>query len=330
MASIVPFPVRFELQEAQRVLNLEAEALKKLSQSLDDSFAKAVKILHDTKGRVVITGMGKSGHVARKIAATLSSTGTPALFVHPAEASHGDLGMISSKDSIVALSVSGETSELSDIIEYARRWSLPLIAVTQHSKSTLAEVATITLQLPNIEEACAIGLAPTTSTTMMMALGDALATTLMKYQGFSPENFGDLHPGGKLGQRLKRIRDLMHTGNEIPLASQNVSMKEALLVITSKGFGCVGLVDDNDGSLKGIITDGDLRRHMSSNLLDLPASEVMTTDPMAVEDHVLAQEVLALLNQYRRTNLFVIEMKEGKRMPIGIVHIHDFLRANMN
>jgi arabinose-5-phosphate isomerase len=329
MASVLSFPAKFELQEAQRVLNLEAQGLKILSQELDDSFTRAVKILHDTRGRVVVTGMGKSGHVARKIASTLASTGTPALFVHPAEASHGDLGMISSKDSVIALSLSGETSELSDIIAYVRRWSLPLIAITQHPKSTLAGVSTITIQLPQLEEACAIGLAPTTSTTMMMALGDAIATTLMKYRGFSPEDFSALHPGGKLGQRLKRIHELMHGGDKMPLISQDVCMKEALLVMTSKGFGCVGLID-NDGSLKGIITDGDLRRHMNSDLLKLSAAKVMTADPMTVEGHILAQEALALLNTTRRTNLFVVELKENKKIPIGIVHIHDFLRNNIS
>lgn len=328
MASILSFPPRFELHEAQRVLNLEAEALKMLCQSLDHSFVQAVKILHDTTGHVVVTGMGKSGHVARKIAATLASTGTPSLFVHPAEASHGDLGMISPKDSVVALSLSGETSELSDIIEYTRRWGVPLVAITRNPESSLAEIATVTLLLPEIEEACAIGLAPTTSTTMMIALGDALATTLMKYRGFSPADFGALHPGGRLGQRLKRVRDLMHTGDEIPLTSENVSMKEALLVITSKGFGCVGLTDD-EGVLKGVITDGDLRRHMSSKLLDLRAIDVMTQTPMTVEAHILAQEALALLNQHCRTNLFVVETLGDKKMPLGIVHIHDFLRANI-
>lgn len=317
-----------ELQEAHRVLQLEANALMALSHHLDKSFAQAVDLIYENCGKVVVTGMGKSGHVARKIAATLSSTGTPAIFVHPAEASHGDLGMITPRDVIVALSVSGETTELSDVIEHARRWSLPLIAVTQQPQSTLAGIATTVLALPKIEEACAIGLAPTTSTTMMMALGDALATTLMKRRDFSSNDFSALHPGGKLGQRLKRVKDLMHVGEKIPLADQNILMTDVLLIMTSKSFGCVGLID-TQGRLKGIITDGDLRRHMCPNLLDLPACDVMTKNPLTVEGHVLAQEALALLNQYNRTNLFVVEHQGTQNIPIGIIHIHDFLRSDI-
>lgn len=317
--------LKHELQEAYRVLELEAKALMALRDHLDESFAQAVDLIYENRGKVVVTGMGKSGHVARKIAATLSSTGTPSIFVHPAEASHGDLGMITPHDVIVALSVSGETTELSDVIEHARRWSLPLIAVTQQSQSTLAGIATTVLALPKIEEACAIGLAPTTSTTMMMALGDALATTLMKRRDFSLNDFGVLHPGGKLGQRLKRVKDLMHKGEKIPLASQDTLMKDVLLIMTSKSFGCVGLID-SDGRLTGIITDGDLRRHMCPNLLDLLASEVMTENPLTVEGHILAQEALALLNQFNRTNLFVVDCQN---IPIGIIHIHDFLRSDI-
>lgn len=330
MSSVLPFPPRFELHEAHRVLLLEAEALKKLSQALDGTFSEAIRLLNDTQGRVVVTGMGKSGHVARKIAATLASTGTPSLFVHPAEASHGDLGMISPKDTVIALSVSGETQELSNVLEYTRRCSVPLIAVTQNIKSVLAEFAEVTLLLPDIEEACAIGLAPTTSTTMMMALGDALAVTLMKYRGFSPNDFGLLHPGGKLGQKLKRVCELMHQGDAMPLLSETASMEEALLMMTSKGFGCVGLTDAS-GYLIGIITDGDLRRHMHSNLLDLRANQVMTPHPMTVSPLILVQEALALLNTHRRTNIFVAEDfgGEGRKKPVGILHIHDFLRAHI-
>ncbi len=320
--------LRHELQEAHRVLNLEAQSLVALGHHLDENFVRAVDVIYETQGKVVVTGMGKSGHVARKIAATLSSTGTPAIFVHPAEASHGDLGMISPKDVILALSVSGETTELSDVIEHCRRWSLPLIAVTQKLQSTLAGIASIVISLPLIEEACIIGLAPTTSSTMMMALGDALATTLMKRRDFSLDDFGALHPGGKLGQRLRRVKDLMHKGDKIPLILQNVLMSEALLVMTSKGFGCVGLVNE-EGSLEGVITDGDLRRHMSSDLLNLTALEVMTRNPLTIEGDVLAQEALALLNQLKRTNVFVIEKQENRKIPIGILHIHDFLRSNI-
>lgn len=316
------------LQEARRVLNLEAQSLVALGHHLDENFVRAVNLIYETQGKVVVTGMGKSGHVARKIAATLASTGTSAIFVHPAEASHGDLGMISPEDIILALSVSGETTELSDVIEHCRRWSLPLIAVTQRLQSTLASIATIVISLPLIEEACAIGLAPTTSSTMMMALGDALATTLMKRRDFSLADFSALHPGGKLGQRLKRAKDLMHKGDKIPLASQNVLMSEALLEMTSKGFGCVGLINEK-GSLEGVITDGDLRRHMSSNLPDLTAFDVMTKTPLTIEGHILAQEVLALLNQLKRTNIFVIEKQEDRNIPVGILHIHDFLRSNI-
>lgn len=329
MMSVLSMPLlKHELEEAHRVLKLEADALIALSHHLDQSFIQAVDLIYKNCGKVVVTGIGKSGHVARKIAATLSSTGTPSFFVHPAEASHGDLGMITPNDVILALSVSGETTELSDVIEHARRWSLPLIAMTQQPKSTLAGIATTVLALPKIEEACVIGLAPTTSTTMMMALGDALATTLMKRRDFSLNDFSVLHPGGKLGQRLKRVKDLMHKNDKVPLAAQDTLMKDVLLIMTSKSFGCVGLTDDN-GSLTGIITDGDLRRHMCADLLDLSANDVMTKNPLTVEGHVLAQEALALLNQFKRTNLFVVDQQDNLNIPIGIIHIHDFLRSNI-
>ncbi|AIL12308.1 D-arabinose 5-phosphate [Candidatus Paracaedimonas acanthamoebae] len=319
----------FTLEEAQRVLNLEAKALQVLSKSIDESFLKACQIIIETKGRVVVSGMGKSGHIARKIAATLSSTGTPSLFVHPAEASHGDLGMISPMDTLIVLSSSGETTELSNLLAYAQRRLIPLIAITQRKESTLAETSTVTLLLPSIEEACPLGLAPTTSTTMMLALGDALGTTLLNFRGFSPEDFGVFHPGGKLGQRLVRVSQIMHRNEKVPVVSLGTPMNKAILTMTSHGFGCVGVIE-NSGTLVGIITDGDLRRHMNTNLLSALVEEVMTTYPYTIHAGALAEEALAFMNEKQVTALFVVESKQDIDHVVGIVHIHDFLRANIS
>eukprot|EP01136_Pigoraptor_vietnamica_P039947 Opistho-1_new@11303 len=268
--------------------------------------------------------MGKSGHIARKIAATFASTGTPAQFVHPAEASHGDLGMVTPADAVIALSNSGETFELADIISYTRRWSIPLIGITSRGDSALGSAADVTLLLPNVGEAGLIGIAPTTSTTMMLALGDALAVALLERKGFSAEDFHQLHPGGKLGQKLLRVADLMHVGKELPLIGLEAGMQQAILEITAKTYGCVGIVDAR-GDLAGIITDGDLRRHMGGDLLHRRAADVMTAKPRTIRPAALAAEALHVMNEKSITSLFVIE--DGK--PVGIVRLHDCLKAGV-
>ena len=293
-----------------------------LRNGLSTSFVAAIEMIRGVEGRVIVTGMGKSGHVGTKIASTLASTGTPALFVHPAEASHGDLGMITKSDVILALSWSGETAELKNLTDYSRRYRIGLIAVTANSDSTLGKTADVVLALPPAREACPHNLAPTTSSLMQLALGDALAIALLESRGFTAIDFGLLHPGGKLGALLKTVRDLMHSGKEVPLARLGARMSEALIEMSRKGFGCIGIVD-GDGVLVGVITDGDLRRHMSSNLLETTVDDVMTRKPKTVRPDQLISETLEILNSMKVTALFAIEA--GK--PVGIVHIHDLLRA---
>ena len=293
-----------------------------LRNGLSASFVAAIEMIRGVEGRVIVTGMGKSGHVGTKIASTLASTGTPALFVHPAEASHGDLGMITKSDVILALSWSGETAELKNLTDYSRRYRIGLIAVTANSDSTLGKTADVVLALPPAREACPHNLAPTTSSLMQLALGDALAIALLESRGFTAIDFGLLHPGGKLGALLKTVRDLMHAGAEIPLSPLGARMSDALIEMSRKGFGCVGIVD-GDGQLVGIITDGDLRRHISNNLLEATVDDVMTRKPKTVRPDQLISETLELLNSMKVTALFAVEA--GK--PVGIVHIHDLLRA---
>jgi arabinose-5-phosphate isomerase len=309
---------------ARRVLRLEAEGIVALADALDSRFCEAADLLAAIDGRVVVTGIGKSGHVARKIAATLSSTGTPALFVHPVEASHGDLGMITGSDAVLALSNSGEAPELSPLITFARRIGIPFIAVTRRAQSTLGTEADVALVLPANSEACPMGLAPTTSTTMMMALGDALAVFLLEQKGFSASQFHALHPGGALGRRLLRVSDIMHVDADLPLVAPDTPMSEAILVITEKRLGCAGIVDEQEG-LTGIITDGDLRRHMSADLWSRPASSVMTVSPKTIRPNALVEEALGILNQQQIQALFVVD--EGR--PVGLLHIHDCLRAGI-
>jgi arabinose-5-phosphate isomerase len=313
-----------DLESASRVLSLEAEGIRALADSLDGNFVEALDILSAVTGRVIVSGMGKSGHVARKIAATLASTGTPAYFVHPGEASHGDMGMITQDDAVIALSNSGNTQELNDLVEYSKRFSISLIAITARANSMISELADIALILPPIPEGCPLGLAPTTSTTMQLALGDAIAVALLERRGFSTKDFRVFHPGGQIGSSLQRVADLMHKGDEIPVAPEDIGMGDAVLAMTTKHFGCVGLVDA-DGKLKGVITDGDIRRHMGDSLLALRAADVMTTDPQTIRDSALAAEALALMNERAITSLFVLE--DGR--PIGILHIHDCLRAGI-
>ncbi|MGH6829163.1 MAG: KpsF/GutQ family sugar-phosphate isomerase [Rhizomicrobium sp.] len=316
-----------DLATARRVLRFAGDALTALGLALDGEFARAVTTILNAPGRVIVSGMGKSGHIARKIAATLSSTGTPAYFVHPAEASHGDLGALTRDDVLLMLSWTGETAELSDLITYAKRFGIPLIAIAGSADSTLMQAADVRLALPPAPEACPMGLAPTTSTTTMLVLGDALAIALMERKGFSADQYRDLHPGGSLGRALIRVCDLMHSGEEMPLARENASMREVLLVMAERRFGCVGITD-GEGALVGIITDGDLSRHIDGdNFLAREARTVMTRKPKVSEPAKLAAEALAFMNGNKITRLFVLE--SGTRKPIGILHIHDCLRAGL-
>ncbi len=312
------------LEKAREVIRSEARALAQLADALDESFTRAIELISAASGRVIVSGMGKSGHVGRKIAATLASTGTPAFFVHPAEASHGDLGMFTPQDVALLLSNSGETPELSDIIAYTRRFSIPLIAVAGNAASTLIRESDIGIVLPDAGEACPMGLAPTTSTTMTLALGDALAVALMERHALTPERFRDLHPGGKLGARLTRVRDLMH--EDMPLVSTDTPMSDALLVMSEKGHGVVG-VRDASGALAGIITDGDLRRNMDG-LLERSAGQVMTPDPHTITPDALAAEAVAIMDSRRITCLFVIGDPETRRAE-GLLKIHDCLRVGV-
>lgn len=288
------------------------------------AFTAAVDLVRKARGRVIVTGIGKSGHVARKIAATLASTGTPAYFVHPSEASHGDLGMVTREDVVLALSWSGETVELSNILTYSRRFAVPLIAVTSQADSALAKASEVALLLPRAREACPHGLAPTTSTTMQLALGDCLAIALLECKGFSANDFKEFHPGGQLGARLKFVADIMHGCETLPLVGEAAVMSEALLVMTQKSFGCLGIVDGK-GKLIGVVTDGDLRRHMDGDLMRKRVGEIMTRRPKTIAPGMLASAALELLNASKITALFVVE--GGK--PVGILHIHDLLRAGV-
>lgn len=309
------------LNTARRVIRTEIEGLDALAQGLDHSFERAVELILAARGRVIVSGMGKSGHVGRKIAATFASTGTPAQFVHPGEASHGDLGMVTENDVALVLSNSGETPELADLIAHTRRFKIPLIGVASRAESTLLRQADVALVLPAAPEACGSGIVPTTSTTMTLALGDALAVALMEHRKFTPEHFRTFHPGGKLGAKLSRVGDLMH--RDMPLVAENAPMSEALLVISQKGFGVTGVTDDQ-GHLTGIVTDGDLRRHMQG-LLEHSAAEVMTRNPRSISAEALAEQALAEMQARKITSLFVLE---GAR-PVGLLHIHDFLRSGM-
>ena len=311
---------------ALRTLEAEGEGVDALAAALRNglgaAFAAAIELIRAAEGRVIVTGMGKSGHIGHKIASTFASTGTPALFVHPAEASHGDLGMITKSDVILALSWSGETAELKNITDYSQRHNINLIAITASPDSTLAKNADVVLTLPQAREACPHNLAPTTSALMQLALGDALAIALLESHGFTAVDFGLLHPGGKLGTLLKAVQDLMHRDARVPLAPLGTKMSEAILEMSAKGFGCVGITDTR-GDLVGIITDGDLRRHMRIDLLDTKVDAVMTRKPKTVRPDQLVSEALELLNATKVTALFVVE--DGK--PLGIIHVHDLLRA---
>ena len=310
------------IASGQRVIELEADALLQLRSALDHRFAEAARLILAAKGKVVVSGIGKSGHIARKIAGTLSSTGTPSHFVHPAEASHGDLGTMAVGDVLIVISNSGETEELANIIAYSRRFAIPLIAITRGSTSTLASQADVVLVLPDMPEACETGVVPTTSTTMTLALGDALAIALMKHRDFTPDQFRTFHPGGRLGARLMTVSELMHA--EFPLIRGDMPMSDALIAMTRAGFGVVGVIDDKD-RLVGIITDGDLRRNMDG-LLGLTAEAVMSRSPRTISPDALAESAVALMNDRKITSLFILDPDQK---PIGFLNIHDCLRAGI-
>ncbi len=312
---------------AAQVLQTEAEGIITLKESLDDSFTQAVELIMATQDRLIISGMGKSGHIARKIAATLASVGTPAYFVHPGEASHGDLGMICKNDAVMALSNSGETNEMGDLLQFCKRNQIKILGITSGKNSVLAKMSDVALVLPPAPEACPLSLAPTTSTTMMLALGDALAVALLEKRKFTPEDFANFHPGGKLGQNLLTVSDLMHDASELPLVLAQTKMDDVLIEISTKSFGCAGVMGDDD-MLIGVITDGDLRRWFASKpSLDAIASDVMTASSKYITADALAVEAINLMKQHKITSLFVLN---DTKKPIGIIHIHDCLRVGLN
>jgi arabinose-5-phosphate isomerase len=319
---------REAVASAARTIQLEAQGLRALEAALSfdlvDTFAAAVSVIRSCRGRVIVTGMGKSGHIGMKVAGTLSSTGTPASFVHPSEASHGDLGMITREDIILALSWSGETVELGNILTYSRRFGVRLIALTSRAESALGKAADLVLKLPAVQEACPHGLAPTTSTVMQLATGDCLALALLESRGFSAADFKVFHPGGQLGANLQYASDLMHKADKLPLVTPQTVMSDALVIMTEKSFGCLGVVDDA-GRLIGIVTDGDLRRHMGPDLLHARVGAIMTRGPKTIAPDALASATLNLVNQSAITALFVVEAEK----PVGIIHIHDLLRAGI-
>lgn len=325
---------RVALDAAKKSVEVEISAVGLLRKALDEVLGEnllaAVDAIRASRGKTIVSGMGKSGHIGRKIAATLASTGTPAFFLHPGEASHGDLGMVSGDDVVLALSWSGETAELADLIDYAKRFAIPLIAATSRAESALGRAADILLQLPQVEEACPNGLAPTSSTTIQLVLGDALAVALIEQRGFSAQDFRQFHPGGKLGSRLAKVEDLMHGGEDMPLLPETAAMSDVILTMSGKRFGCVGLVDAA-GKLSGIITDGDLRRHWSvlvdggALIGDKAPRDIMTRAPKVFSRNALASAALELMNRKKITVLFIVEHEQ----PVGILHIHDLLRAGV-
>ncbi len=311
------------LAQGRHTIDCAIRGLKSVADTLDQQFADAVSLISNMKGRLIVTGMGKSGHIARKVAATFASTGTMAYFVHPSEASHGDMGMVSEDDVIIMMSNSGETAELSALLAYAKRFDIPVIALARREKSMLIDMATIPIVLPDIAEASITG-APTTSTTMMLVYCDALSMAVLERKGFSREDFGNLHPGGKLGQGLMKVHKLMHRGDALPIVSKEATMDKVLLTMTEKSFGCAIVVDD-EGILLGIVTDGDLRRHMKDGLLNTAAAEIMTRNPITTTPNTLLAEVLHVLNERNITSLIAVE--DGK--PAGLIHIHDCLRVGV-
>ncbi len=311
------------INRAKKTLSTEIREIKKISKILNDKFYKAVILLSKIKGRVIITGIGKSAHIGNKISATLTSTGTPSYFIHATEASHGDLGGIKKTDCIIAISNSGETSELSNIINYSKRFDIPLIGISSNSKSLLNKNSTIGIVYKKPTEACPLNLAPTSSTTISLVIGDCIAMALLELKGFKSSQFKNIHPGGNLGKDLKKVSDIMHTGKSLPLAREKDKMNKTLITMTKKSFGCVGVLN-NSKNLVGIITDGDLRKKMNNKLFNLRASEIMTKKPTTGHKNMLVGEILNIMNTKKITNLFICE----KNKPIGIIHIHDLLRLS--
>lgn len=305
---------------AIRTVNMEVDTLEKLKNGIGTELTDALDVMQNARGRIIITGMGKSGHIGKKIAASLASTGTPSFFVHPAEASHGDLGMITEDDVVLAISNSGESKELVDILNYCKRFGIKLISITKNPQSSLGKAGDIVLTLPNNGEACPLGLAPTSSTTATLVLGDILTTCLIERKGFTKEDFNNRHPGGKLGSILQKVSDLMHTGEEMPILNEKSGMKEALLEMTTKRLGCVGFIN-SDGELTGMLTDGDLRRCLSPQVLERCAGELMTKNPTTISKDIMASSAMKIMHDKKITNLFVLENKK----PVGIIHIHDLL-----
>ncbi|MBP9829146.1 MAG: KpsF/GutQ family sugar-phosphate isomerase [Proteobacteria bacterium] len=312
------------LEAGRKAITAESEALSSLAKSLNEKFISAVELLSEKNSRVIISGIGKSGHIARKIASTFASVGQPAFFVHPAEASHGDLGMITPQDRLLLLSHSGETAELKPMLDYSRRFHIPLVAITAKENSNLADVADITLCYPTVAEACPMGLAPTTSTTMMLALGDALAIATLHTRNFNSTDFRTFHPGGNLGKQLSRVRDFMHTEDRLPIVPAGTLMHECLIKMSYFGFGCVAIID-KEGLMSGVITDGDLRRHMHEGLLNDKVETVMNPTPILISADILMAEALAIMQEKSITSLFI----GTDDKPIGILHIHDCLRAGI-
>ena len=306
---------------AVNTIDSEIDTINRLKKSLKpESLTRALDYMQNSKGRIIITGMGKSGHIGKKIAASLASTGTPSFFVHPAEASHGDLGMITEDDVVIAISNSGESRELVDILNYCKRFGIKLIAITKNPESSLGKAGDVVLELPNNGEACPLGLAPTNSTTATLVLGDILTVGMIERNGFSKEDFNARHPGGKLGSILKRVSDLMHTGQEMPILDENSNMQAVLLEMTSKRLGCVGFINLK-GELTGILTDGDLRRCLSSKILEEKAVDLMTRNPKTISPNAMTAEALRLMHDKKITNLFVVD----NNRPVGVIHIHDLL-----
>src|ERR1700744_2227867 len=334
-ATVTPLPRKQAARSedaaaARRVLDYAVEAIEQLGKSLNGDFSRAVDLLYGVKGRVIVSGMGKSGHIGRKIAATLSSTGTPAQFIHPGEASHGDLGALTRNDALLMLSYRGETAELSDLITYAKRFRIPLIGMAGNAESTLLKASDVPLLLPKAREACPMGMAPTTSTTLMLVLGDALAVALMERRGFSADQYRNFHPGGSLGRMLVRVADVMHKDSELPLIKPDTVMREVIAKMASAfGFAGVAGAVDGKGSLIGIITDGDVRRHLERDLLDRKARDVMTANPKTIAPDILAAEALTFMNTAKVTSLFVVDPKAKVQKPLGLLTVHDCLRAGL-
>jgi arabinose-5-phosphate isomerase len=313
-----------DIQSAKRTIQKEIDAIRVMEKNLDESLTKALDLIQNAKGRLIVTGMGKAGHIGSKIAASMASTGTPAFFVHPGEASHGDLGMITEKDVVLAISNSGESKELSDLVLFCKRYGIPLIALTKKADSALGKAGDILLKLPDAEEACPLGLAPTSSTTSMLVMGDILAIALLERRGFTKTDYNARHPGGKLGAILMKVSDLMHKGDEVPLVPEGTSMQTALVTMTAKMLGCVGIINPK-GDLEGMITDGDLRRYMTDNMFSRKVEDIMTRNPKTTTADILAVEALKIMNDKKVTQLFVLE---GAK-PVGVIHLHDCLRAGV-